>query len=107
LVAGSDRICYGGDQEQIGTAGSFRHWVLNQDDYDLSKFIFTGWLSREELAKMISLGDAHIYLTVPFVLSWSMMNALSCGAVVVGSDTAPVREMITPGHTGFLADFFS
>jgi glycosyltransferase involved in cell wall biosynthesis len=106
LVAGSDRICYGGDQEQIGEAGSFRHWVLTQDNYDLSKFLFLGWLAREELVRMISVGDAHIYLTVPFVLSWSMMNAMSCGACVIGSDTAPVREMITPGHNGFLANFF-
>ena len=106
LVAGTDRICYGGDEEQIGKAKSLRHFVLSTGNYDLSKFMFVGWVSPPELANMLSLGDAHIYLTVPFVLSWSMMNALACGAVVVGSDTLPVREMITHGHNGFLADFF-
>lgn len=105
LVAGTDRVCYGGDTEQTG-GKPLRHWLLSQEKFDLSKFVFTGWLSKPELAAMLSLGDAHIYLTVPFVLSWSMMNALACGAVVVGSDTAPVQEMITHGHNGFLADFF-
>ena len=106
LVAGTDRICYGGDAEQIEGAKSLRHWVFAQDDYDLSKFVFLGWIPRQILAQVLSAGDVHIYLTVPFVLSWSMMNALSCGAVVVGSDTAPVREMITDRENGFLIDFF-
>src|SRR5262249_40602977 len=51
--------------------------------------------------------DVHVYLTVPFVLSWSLMNALACGATVLASDTAPVREMIQPGVNGVLFDFFN
>jgi len=46
-------------------------------------------------------------LTVPFVLSWSMMDALACGTTVLASDTAPVREMIGHGENGLLADFFN
>ncbi|MAE67650.1 MAG: glycosyl transferase family 1 [Phycisphaeraceae bacterium] len=106
LVVGTDRICYGGDEEQIGDAKSLRHYVLSRDQYDLSKFMFVGWKTPAELAAILSVGDAHIYLTVPFVLSWSMMDALACGAAVVGSDTAPVREMITDGRNGFLVSFF-
>ena len=106
LVAGTDRICYGGDEEQIGESKSLRHYLLQQEKFDLSKFAFVGWVTPAELAQMFSMGDAHIYLTVPFVLSWSMMNALASGALVVGSDTTPVRDMIRHGKNGFLIDFF-
>ena len=106
VAVGSDRVCYGDSDAEKGTHNSFREAVLASDDYDPSKFIFTGNVPPQHLAQILAMGDAHIYLTVPFVLSWSMMNALACGAVVVGSDTAPVREMIRHGENGFLAPFF-
>jgi glycosyltransferase involved in cell wall biosynthesis len=105
VVVGQDRVCYGGDQKVIGGA-SFRDWVLARDDYDLSRFVFTGLVPREELARLFSITDLHVYLTVPFVLSWSLMDALACGATVLASDTAPVREVIEPGRSGLLVDFF-
>src|SRR5262249_145244 len=79
---------------------------LARDDYDLSRFLFTGLLPTPELARLFSLTDLHIYLTVPFVLSWSLMDALACGTTVLASNTAPVREMIQHGRNGLLADFF-
>jgi glycosyltransferase involved in cell wall biosynthesis len=105
VVVGADRVCYGGDQEVTGET-SFKDWVVSREPYDLSRFIFTGLLPPVELAKLLALTDLHIYLTVPFVLSWSMMNALACGATVLASDTAPVREMIRDGENGLLTDFF-
>jgi glycosyltransferase involved in cell wall biosynthesis len=106
LVVGSDRSRYGDDLDRAHGHRSFREYVMAQDDYDRSKFVFLGLIPPLALARVLSAGDAHIYLTVPFVLGWSMMDALACGAVVVGSDTEPVREMISPGDNGFLVDFF-
>ena len=105
VVVGSDRICYGGDEKHISHK-SFREHVLSQDRYDLSRFLFTGMVPVTTLVDILSLSDLHIYLTVPFVLSWSLMNALSCGCTVLASDTSPVREMITDGRNGLLVDFF-
>jgi len=106
LVIGTDRIAYGGDEQYLGGKKSFKDYVLSQDEYDLSKIQFLGRLSMADLGRTLAATDLHIYLTVPFVLSWSMMDALSCGAVVLASDTAPVREMIRDGENGLLANFF-
>jgi glycosyltransferase involved in cell wall biosynthesis len=105
VVVGQDRVCYGGDEKFTG-GKSFKEWVLSQDSYDLSRFVFTGLMPEPALAKLLAVTDLHLYLTVPFVLSWSLMDALSCGAVVLASDTAPVREMITHGQNGLLVPFF-
>ena len=105
VVVGEDRICYGGDENAIGMS-SFKQWVLTQDSYDLSRFIFTGRLDPVELAQLFSFCDLHIYLTGPFVLSWSLMNAMACGTTVIASDTAPVQEVIVDGQNGILVDFF-
>ena len=105
FVVGSDKVEYGGDLSYTG-GKSFKEWVLSRDDYDLSKFAFTGRLEPQQLARLLAASDLHIYLTVPFVLSWSMVDAMSCGAVVLGSATPPVMEMIRDGETGLLSNFF-
>ena len=106
LVIGTDRIAYGGDEQYLGAHKTFKDWTLAQEEFDLTKFKFVGRLPPPELGRVLASTDLHIYLTVPFVLSWSMMNAMSCGAVVLGSATAPVQEMIVDGQNGLLANFF-
>lgn len=106
LVAGQDRVCYGGDQSVIGPNQTFKEWVLASDKFDLSRFVWLDLIPPNALADLFSLTDLHIYLTVPFVLSWSLMNALCCGATVLGSRTGPVEEMIRHEENGLLADFF-
>lgn len=105
LVVGSDRICYGGDERFTG-GRSFKDFVISQDSYDLDRIRFLGQLPRDELARVLSMSDLHLYLTVPFVLSWSMMNALACGCTVLASNTPPVQEMIRDNDNGLLADFY-
>lgn len=105
IVVGEDRICYGGDEKRTGSK-SFKQWVLSQDNYDLSRFAFLGAIPPEVLARLFSITDLHVYLTVPFVLSWSLFNALACGTTVLASDTAPVREIVTHEVNGLLVDFF-
>ncbi len=105
VCVGSDRVCYGGDTKHI-QVGSFKEHVLSQDNYDMSKFLFPGMLPVRDLAALLARSDLHIYLTVPFVLSWSLMDALASGCRVLASATPPVEEMIQPGVNGLLADFY-
>ena len=105
VVRASDRVEYGTDL-QLTRHHSFKKWVLKKDSYDLSKFRFIGWLLTSDLVRLFNLSDLHIYLTTPFPLSWSFFNALACGATVLASNTAPIREVITHGQNGLLADFF-
>jgi len=105
LCVGSDRVCYGGDLRNI-EENSYKEHVINQGNYDLSRFIFTGTIPPIMLRDVLSMSDLHIYLTVPFVLSWSMLNALACGCTVLSSEVGPVQEFITHGENGLLADFF-
>jgi glycosyltransferase involved in cell wall biosynthesis len=105
VVAGDEETYYGWDQLHTGQR-SFKEWVLSQGDYDLSRFVFLGHIEPAELADVLGRSDLHFYLSVPFVLSWSLLNAMSCACVVLGSDVAPVREVIEPGRCGLLEPLF-
>jgi glycosyltransferase involved in cell wall biosynthesis len=76
------------------------------DRLDLSRVHFTGPLSYEQLLAAFSISAAHVYLTYPFVLSWSLLDAMACECLLVASDTAPVRDVISHGRDGLLVDFF-
>ena len=104
-VVGEDRVAYGGDQ-RFTNGMSFKDWVLSQDDYDLERIRFLGRVSPPVLASIFNRSNVHVYLTAPFVLSWSLMNALACATPVVASNTAPVQEMIRQNENGLLVDFF-
>lgn len=105
MVAGSDRINYGHEGAHIGKR-TFKEWVLAQDEYDLSRFHFLDHIPLDQLATLYGLSDLHVYLTTPYVLSWSLMQAMASGCTIIGSDTAPVREVIVDGKNGLLTDFY-
>ena len=73
---------------------------------DRSRIHYTGRLPLDQMHRLMRLGAAHVYLTYPFVLSWSMLEAMALGCHLVASDTAPVREVIEDGVNGRLVDFF-
>lgn len=104
VVVGGDQVHYGNDLQHV-QASTFREHVLRTERPDLRRFRFLGTVSPEALVEVLSLSDLHVYLTVPFVLSWSVLNALSCECVVLASDVAPVREVIAHGETGLLGGF--
>jgi glycosyltransferase involved in cell wall biosynthesis len=104
-IAGEDRVVYGGDDRHI-PGGSLREYLLSLGNFDRTRFHFLGRLPPADLAKLFSLSDLHFYFTVPFVLSWSLFNALACGTTVLASNAGPVAEIVRDGHNGLLLDFF-
>jgi glycosyltransferase involved in cell wall biosynthesis len=105
LIAGTERTNYGHELNYIGNQ-TFKQWVLGRDSYDLSRFHFLGLIPTRELAELYNLSDLHIYLTVPYVLSWSLVQAMASGCPILGSATPPVQEVIDDGAQGRLADFY-
>jgi glycosyltransferase involved in cell wall biosynthesis len=106
VIVGDDKVEYGHDRRHIDGHPCLRQWLLEREEFDLSRFLFAGRLPQRALAQLLATTDLHIYLTVPYILSWSLMDAMSCGAVILGSSTGPVMEMIHDGRNGLLADFF-
>ncbi|MFL5329958.1 MAG: glycosyltransferase [Gemmataceae bacterium] len=104
LIAGDERTNYGHDLHHINPK-TFKQHVLEQCDFDLKNFHFLGLIPNQDLPTMLNLGDLHMYFTAPFVLSWSMLQAMSCGSLMLGSATAPIQEVIQDGVNGLLADF--
>ncbi len=105
VIVGGDATHYGWDA--LFTGGrSFKDWVLARYEGDLSRFHFLGMVEPSVLALVLARSDLHVYLSVPFVASWSLLNALSSGCLVLAGDVAPVREIIEPGHNGLLTPLF-
>jgi glycosyltransferase involved in cell wall biosynthesis len=105
LIVGGDGVSYGSPP---AGGGSWRRTLLAElgDKLDRSRLHFVGTVPHPVLHELLRVSACHVYLTYPFVLSWSLLEAMSCGALVVGSDTAPLRDVIRHGENGLLVDFF-
>jgi glycosyltransferase involved in cell wall biosynthesis len=105
VIAGDERAYYGWDHFHTG-GKPFKDWTLERSTIDRSRLLFLGHVPPETLADVLRRSDLHLYLTVPFVVSWSLFNALSTGLVVLGADIDPIIEVIEPGVTGLVAPLF-
>ncbi len=104
VIVGDDRTAYGKTRTDGKTHKE--HW-LETVTLDLSRVHFTGRLPYPDYLKVLQASSVHVYLTYPFVLSWSMLEAMATGCLLVASDTPPVTEVIQDGVNGLLVDFFS
>lgn len=103
VVAGGNGVSYGSLPVE---APDWKTQMLREVAVDPARVHFTGTLPYMAYRRLLQVSAVHVYLTYPFVLSWSMLEAMACGCVVIGSRTAPVQEVIQDGGNGVLADFF-
>lgn len=108
LIVGGDEVSYGAKPPKGQTWKQiFIDEVRGQiPDADWARVHFLGRIPYDRFVTLLQVSRVHVYLTYPFVLSWSLFEAMSVGAAIVASDTGPVREAIRDGETGFLVDFF-
>lgn len=105
IVGATEGVSYG----HSAPGDCWRDVFLNEIEglYDQDRVHFTGSLAYGPFLQLLKLSACHVYLTYPFVLSWSLLEAMSTALPIVGSATAPVEEVIRHGETGLLVDFFS
>ena len=103
LIVGGDEVSYGGPPKD---AAHWREKMLSEVALDPQRTHFLGKLPYNTYRRVLQVSAAHVYLTYPFVLSWSMLEAMASGCLLIGSGTGPVKEVISDGVNGLLVDFF-
>ena len=108
LIVGGDEVSYGARPPK---GQSWKQIFIDEvrdrvPEEDWLRVHFLGRIPYDRLVSLLQVSRVHVYLTYPFVLSWSLFEAMAAGGAIVASDTAPVREAIRHGETGRLVDFF-
>jgi glycosyltransferase involved in cell wall biosynthesis len=105
VIVGDDDVSYGA---AAGPGATWRQRLLAEvgDSLDTSRVHFLGRIPYSSYLTLLQVSWVHVYLTYPFVLSWSLLEAMSAGCAIVASDTPPVAEVIVDGENGRLFPFF-
>jgi glycosyltransferase involved in cell wall biosynthesis len=106
LLIGADEAGGYGKEAPKGTTWKKLFLGEVERKLDMSRLHFPGRVGYERLLAAFSVSAAHVYYTYPFVLSWSLLEAMACECLVIGSDTAPVRDVVEHKVNGLLSDFF-
>jgi hypothetical protein len=104
IIVGGDDVSYG---QRPKEAPNWREKMLREVKLNPARTHFLGKVPYDTYRKVLQVSATHVYLTYPFVLSWSMLEAMATGCLVIGSNTAPVQEVIRHGENGILTDFFA
>jgi glycosyltransferase involved in cell wall biosynthesis len=103
LIVGAEGRGYG---RKLAEGCSYKRDLLAEVSMNLDKVHFTDTLPSQSFRAALQVSSAHVYLTYPFVLSWSMLEAMAMGCLVIGSRTPPVEEVVIDKQNGLLVDFF-
>lgn len=106
VIAGNDTVHYSERKDKTYKQIMLEKLGLEKSEEFKKRVHFVGTLPFEEYRKFLQVSSVHVYLTYPFVLSWSILEAMSSGCCVVGSNTAPVKEVVEDNYNGLLTDFF-
>jgi len=104
VISGKDRVCYG---PPLPNGKTYKQKMLEELDLDLNRIHFTGLLPFDKFVDMLNITSAHVYLTYPFVCSWSLLNAMACESPIIASNTEPVLEFLEDGKNALLCNFFN
>jgi glycosyltransferase involved in cell wall biosynthesis len=100
VMVGGDEVSYGARLANSTWREHFQRELAGK--YDAARVLMPGQVPYDVHIRLLQRSDAHVYLTYPFVPSWSLREALACGCAVIGADVAPVREFVTDRQTGLL-----
>jgi glycosyltransferase involved in cell wall biosynthesis len=103
VIVGGDGVSYG---QRPKDAANWREKMLREVSLDPARTHFVGRLPYAQYLRVLQVSAAHVYLSYPFVLSWSLLEAMACGVPIVASNTAPVREVLRHTENANLVEFF-